>query len=737
MRSGGGLRAILYTLQKARQSGGVRRFYRRMALKNACKTCALGMGGQLGGMRNEQGRFPEFCKKSVQAQAADMQPPIPHDWFARHTLSELERWTPRELEYAGRIGFPLHAAPGDAHFRRVGWDEALDRIAAALRNATPERAMFYSSGRASNEAAFLLQWLARAYGTNHVNNCSYYCHSASGVGLSRALGSGTGTVDLDDLERADFAIVLGANPASNHPRLITQLVDLRARGGRVVIVNPIRETGLVRFRIPSRPLSLLFGSRVSDRYLQPRVGGDIALLVGMVKRVLERGAEDRGFIERHTTGFAEVERAAREASWRDLEEGSGLRREEMEEVADLYAASKNAILFWAMGITHHEHGVQNVLALANLALVRGMIGRPGAGLCPIRGHSNVQGVGSVGFTPELKQGFREAMQREFGIQLPRFKGYTTYESMVAAAEGRLDFAFLLGGNLYGSNPDLAFAGRALRNIGLTVYVSTKLNPGHVHGRGRESLVLPALARDEERQATSQESRFSFVRLSEGGAPAPTAEMRSEVDIIGSIARRVLPPSRIPWEDLTDHAVLRAAIGRIVPGYAPLGEIDRTKKEFTVAGRIRHTPEFPTPDGRARFHATPLPAPADDGALALMTVRSEGQFNTVVYEEEDVYRGQERRDVVMLHPQDAARLGLHEDQRVRVIGEAGVLESLLVRFLDVAPGTAVLYYPEANALLARRIDAASGTPAFKHGRVRLEPMIAAPGRADPVAAGARS
>jgi molybdopterin-dependent oxidoreductase alpha subunit len=644
MRSGGGLRAILYTLQKARQSGGVRRFYRRMALKNACKTCALGMGGQLGGMRNEQGRFPEFCKKSVQAQAADMQPPIPHDWFARHTLSELERWTPRELEYAGRIGFPLHAAPGDAHFRRVGWDEALDRIAAALRNATPERAMFYSSGRASNEAAFLLQWLARAYGTNHVNNCSYYCHSASGVGLSRALGSGTGTVDLDDLERADFAIVLGANPASNHPRLITQLVDLRARGGRVVIVNPIRETGLVRFRIPSRPLSLLFGSRVSDRYLQPRVGGDIALLVGMVKRVLERGAEDRGFIERHTTGFAEVERAAREASWRDLEEGSGLRREEMEEVADLYAASKNAILFWAMGITHHEHGVQNVLALANLALVRGMIGRPGAGLCPIRGHSNVQGVGSVGFTPELKQGFREAMQREFGIQLPRFKGYTTYESMVAAAEGRLDFAFLLGGNLYGSNPDLAFAGRALRNIGLTVYVSTKLNPGHVHGRGRESLVLPALARDEERQATSQESMFSFVRLSEGGAPAPTAEMRSEVDIIGSIARRVLPPSRIPWEDLTDHAVLRAAIGRIVPGYAPLGEIDRTKKEFTVAGRIRHTPEFPTPDGRARFHATPLPAPADDGALALMTVRSEGQFNTVVYEEEDLYRGTTRRDV---------------------------------------------------------------------------------------------
>ncbi|MFQ5599909.1 MAG: molybdopterin-dependent oxidoreductase, partial [Candidatus Krumholzibacteriia bacterium] len=281
MRSGGGLAAILYSWRKARQSGGVLEFYRRMRAKNACKTCALGMGGQHGGMRIETGGSREVCKKSFQAQAADMMPPIPEEFFQQHSHAELVSWDHKRLEDAGRIGFPLLYEEGDSHWRRIGWKEALERTAEALRSTPPSGSIFYASGRSSNEAAFLLQCFARVYGTNNINNCSYYCHQASGVGLGMAIGTGTATVEHEDLEHADFAMVVGANPASNHPRLITRLVDIRRRGGTVVVVNPVRELGLVRFSIPSRPMSLLFGSRVSDVYVQPHIGGDIAFLKGV------------------------------------------------------------------------------------------------------------------------------------------------------------------------------------------------------------------------------------------------------------------------------------------------------------------------------------------------------------------------------------------------------------------------------------------------------------------------
>ena len=729
LRSAGGIRAILYTLRKAWQAGGWLKFYRRMRARNACKTCALGMGGQQGGMTNEAGHFPEVCKKSVQAQAADMQPPIAETFFQSHTLDALSRWTPRELEYAGRLGFPLYAGPDDRHYRRISWEEALDRVVARMKDTSPERAFFYASGRASNEAAFLLQCFARAWGSNHVNNCSYYCHQASGVGLSRALGTGTGTVSLDDLGKADFVLLIGANPASNHPRLISQLVDLRARGGRVLVVNPLKELGLVRFRVPSKPLSLLFGSQISDLYLQPRVGGDIALLKGMVKHLIETDALDRDFLTRHTTGWSEVEADVRDTSWEDLEQGSGLSPAAIRRAADLYAGARNAIFMWAMGITHHAHGVQNVLALVNLAAARGMLGRPGAGLCPIRGHSNVQGVGSVGFAPALKKAFASALEQELGLTLPTHKGFTTYEAMVAAEAGAVDFTFLLGGNLYGSNPDLAFAGRALRRIGLTLYVSTKLNPGHFLGRGRECLILPALARDEERQATTQESMFNFVRLSDGGAPLPPgAEMKSEVEMVAALAARLLPPSSIPWAEMTSHAAIRRIIARVVPGYGPMAAVNRLKREFVVEGRVKHAPDFATPDGRVRCFVTPLPGlPEAPDEFALMTIRSEGQFNTVVYEEEDIYRGQERRDVVLLNAEDARRLGLREDQPLRVESEAGVLDGFRLRYAAIARGAAAMYYPEANVVVPRRLDPESGTPAFKSARVRIRPVETDPVR----------
>jgi molybdopterin-dependent oxidoreductase alpha subunit len=532
------------------------------------------------------------------------------------------------------------------------------------------------------------------------------------------LGSGTATVVLDDLDRADLAVVIGANPASNHPRLIVKLVELRRRGGTSIVINPVRELGLVRFRIPSRPVSLLFGSDVSDLYLQPHVGSDIAVLKALLKALVERGATDREFLERHVEGWEAVEADARAADWDRLLALCGLRREEVERAAEALARARRGILLWAMGLTHHAHGVDNVLALGNLAIARGWVGRSGSGLMPIRGHSNVQGVGSVGFTPALKRAFAERMAEAYGIAAGGAPGLDTYGSMVAAAEGRMRVAVLLGGNLWGSNPDHAWAGRALRRIGTTAHVTTKLNPGHVHGRGRFNQLLPVRARDEERQPTTQESMFNFVRLSDGGQTPPPGELKSEVELVCALAARLLPPGPFPFERMTDHAAIREAIARVVPGYARIGEIDATREEFQIDGRTFHEPRFPTPSGRIRAAVPPLSClEVGAGEFRLMTLRSEGQFNTVVYEEQDLYRGTTRRDVVMMNAGDAARLGLAENRPVTVETDTGRMRAWTA-FLDIPPGNLAMYYPEANVLVPRRIDPASGTPAFKSVAARL-------------------
>jgi molybdopterin-dependent oxidoreductase alpha subunit len=719
LRAGGGLAAVRYTLARAREAGGLVRLTRRLAAHNACKTCAVGMGGQRGGMRNEAGSFPEVCKKSVQAQAADMQPPIDEGFFGR-SVAELAALTPRELEHAGRLGFPVLWRQGDDRFRRCTWEEAYRIAADALRAAPPARTFFYSSGRSSNEAAFLLQCVARVFGTNNVNNCSYYCHQASGVALQRAIGTGTATIALDDLDASDLVVVIGANPASNHPRLITKLVELRRRGGRVIVVNPLRELGLTRFRVPSDWRSMLFGSEIADLYLQPHVGGDVALLKLLAKDVVERGHADVAFVARHVDGWDAVADDLRSSSRETLLAQCGVSDELATAAAEALAASRATVFAWAMGITQHAHGVDNVQAIVNLALARGMLGRPGAGLLPIRGHSNVQGVGSVGVSPRLKDEFVRRLEELYGIAVPRSEGLHTLASVEAAALGEIDFALLLGGNLFAATPDRRFAGEALRRIGTTVYVTTKLNEGHVHGRGRTCLLLPALARDEERQCTTQESMFNYVRVSDGGAEPASDEMRSEVEIIATLAGMVLPAGPIDFATLRDHAAIRAAIARVVPGYAQAAEVDRSRAEFEIPGRRVTTPSFATASGKARAAVTPVPVLAlRPGELRLMTLRSEGQFNTVVYEDEDVYRGNERRDVVMMNEADARARGLTRDQRVRVHNDTGSLEAV-VRVAPLPPGNVAMYYPEANVLVPRTIDPASGTPAFKSAVALVTP-----------------
>ncbi len=717
----GGFAALVYTWKKGREAGGVFKLYKRMRAKNACKTCAYGMGGQQGGMVNERGSFPEVCKKSLQAQAGDMQAPLTEAFFRDHSVAELEAWSSLQLEAAGRLAFPIAWREGDTNFQRIGWDEALDRVADDLRAAPREATFFYASGRSSNEAAFLMQTLARAYGTANIHNCSYYCHQASGVALSRILGSGTSTLVLDDLDKADVAIVAGANPSSNHPRLIVKLVEIRERGGKVIVINPVKELGLVRFKIPSRPGSLLFGSDVSDVYLQPHVGADIACFKALLKGIIERDGVDRAYVRDHVDGWDAVEADARATAWETLLVASGLARADIDRAVDALLAARRGVVLWAMGLTHHEHGVRNIVALANVALARGWVGREGSGLLPIRGHSNVQGVGSVGFAPALKRAFAKRMDEVYGIPESSKAGLDTYRCMEAAHAGDIRAAVLLGGNLFGANPDRRWAALALQRIDTTCSIATKLNQGHVHGRGRTNVVLPVLARDEERQATTQESMFNFVRLSDGGAAAPGEGIKSEVEVVCALAARLLPPGPFPFETMTDHDAVRRAMAAVVPGYEPIASIGSTRAEFQIPGRTFHEPVFATHSGKAQASVPALPSfHAGPGRFRLTTLRSEGQFNTVVYEDEDLYRGVDRRDVVMMAESDGAKLDLRENDPVDVVTETGRIR-VVAAFIDITPGNLAMYYPEANAVVPRRVDPDSGTPAFKSIVARLEPV----------------
>jgi molybdopterin-dependent oxidoreductase alpha subunit len=721
MTTAGGWKAIGYTLHTAKRVGWMA-LWRAMRSHNACKTCALGMGGQLGGMVNEAGHFPEVCKKSLQAMAADMQNGIARDFFRHYSIAQLRSLSPRELESCGRLVDPIHAGPGETHYRVVSWDEALSRVAARLKATLPGRSFFYASGRSSNEAGFVLQLLARTFGTNNVNNCSYYCHQASGVGLAASLGSGTATVQLEDIEGCDLFILIGGNPASNHPRLLRSLMAMRRRGGHVIVVNPMKEVGLVNFRVPSDPRSLMFGSRIASLYVQPHIGGDLALLTGVAKQVLERGGHDAGFIERNTEGFAAFAKQVESTTWSAIETSAGVSRDTIARMAEMYVTAGNVVIGWTMGITHHLHGVENVQMIANLALLRGMIGRPNAGLLPIRGHSNVQGMGSVGVTPALKKAILSRLEDRLGICGPDVPGLDTMACIEACGRGEMEAAVCLGGNLFGSNPDAKFASEALGRLDQIAYLSTSLNSGHAWGTARETLVLPVLPRDEEPEPTTQESMFSYVRLSDGGRarhPGP----RSEVSVLAALGRGVLGDAGpVNWSELESHQRIRALIADVIPGLEPMADIDRTRSEFHIRGRRMDTPQFPTASGKATFHTAGLPeAPVPQGRhLRLMTVRSEGQFNTVVYEEEDVYRGQERRDVILVSREDMERLGLSRDQRVTVRSQVGEMRGQLVRPHDIRPGNAVMYYPEANLLVPRDVDPRSKTPAFKSVLVEVVP-----------------
>lgn len=718
-----GLDSILFSIQQAFKVGPWA-MMKALLSRNSCKSCALGMGGQQGGMRDEKGHFPSVCKKAIWAQASDLQPAIAEDFFLRHSIDELKTRTPLELEYSGRLTYPVIAGPDDSHYRPISWDQALTHVENKLRDTPADRSFFYASGRSSNEAGFLLQLFARVFGTNNVNNCSYYCHQASGVGLNQSLGTGTATLTLDDLDHTDLIFLFGANPSSNHPRFMRTLMDIRRRGGKVIVINPARERGLEKFYVPSDARSLLFGSKIASTYIQPHINGDVPLCTGIAKALFEiaekkPGALDRVFIDAHTDDFSAYREYVDNSTWEELESLSGVERSAMEQLARQYTEAKNVVFAWAMGITHHANGVEAVQAIVNLSLLRGMVGREKAGLLPLRGHSNVQGIGSMGFTPKLKQEFMDNLESAYGIHLPTGEGLDTLSCMEQAHAGGFDFAWNLGGNLYGSNPDSKYAEQALSKIGFALYMNTTLNPSHFLGRGQTTLILPVLARDEEPEPTTQESMFNYVRMSDGGKPRYPG-LKSEVSIIAEIAGRVLPDSPLPWKEFQHTAPLRQVIGSVVAGMRPLQEIDESRKEFHVEGRILHRPRFPSANGKAAFKVPQTPVmPLRENHFRMMTVRSEGQFNTVVYETQDKFRGVDSRDVVLMNPEDIKQNGWQEKDTVTVTNSTGSLTGQKLIAYPIKPGNIMMYFPEANVLVPRTADAQSRTPSFKSIEVAVK------------------
>jgi len=710
---GGGPKKVLYTLKTVARIG-LLNSAKALNSYNTCKACGLGMGGQRGGMTNERDEFPSVCNKSIQAQSTDIQAPIPHEIFA-HNLTDFAQLSAHELEHLGRLNTPIYKAAGSNTYSVIDWDGAINLMTARFKATLPERSFFYSSGRSSNEAGFVLQLLARLYGTNNVNNCSYYCHQATGVGLQNAIGSGTATLSLEELGKSDCIFVIGANPASNHPRFVHQLKNCRERGGQVIVINPAKEPGLVRFAVPKSAKSMLTGGTwIASDYVQPNIGSDLWLLKGIAKALLESNDIDAHYIEHHTENFSAFADDIQQTDWDFIADTTGVSAESIRTIAQAYTKAKNAVFAWGMGITHHLHGVENVEAIANLALLRGMIGKPAAGLLPLRGHSNVQGIGTVGVKPLLAEEVLAQLEKKFNITLPRTAGMDTLACLQAAFEQKMDAALLMGGNLFSATPNSEWAKTALNNIGFKVFLTTTLNRGHVVGmETSEALILPVTARDEEWQSTTQESMFNYVRLSDGGITR-LSNVRPEVNILCEFAQQLLPNCPLNFAQLQQHDTIRAAIAATIPGMAELEDIGETKQEFSVKNRLLDQPEFNTTSGKARFLVSNAIAPSTHKTFPflLASIRSEGQFNSIIYEESDSYRGTDTRWSVLMNERDIAELGLTIGDKVNIFSAHGDMRNVKVFAFDVPPGNVLAYYPEANVLIGTEHDSRSKTPAFK-------------------------
>ncbi|MCE4554183.1 FdhF/YdeP family oxidoreductase [Roseateles cellulosilyticus] len=693
----------------------------------------------------------EFCENGAKAVAneATARRATPEVIGAK-TLREWTEASDFELEATGRLTEPMVYDADSDRYRRTTWDDAFALIARELQALPdPNQAIFYTSGRTSNEAAFLYQLFVREYGTNNFPDCSNMCHEPSGSGLRPTIGVGKGTVTLQDFEQADCILVFGQNPGTNHPRMLGELRAARKRGARIVSFNPLRERGLERFADPQNALEMatLGDSPISSHYFQLKVGGDFALLKGMCKRVVERDALDTAFISEHTQGIDSFLADLRSQPWEPLVEASGLTREQIEQAADLYIASERVIACWGMGITQHRHSVATIQMIVNLLLLRGNLGRPGAGACPVRGHSNVQGDRTMGIFERPAPAFLDRLGEVFGFEPPREHGVDTVGAIQAMLDGQGKVFIAMGGNFAAATPDTAATWRALRQCELTVHITTKFNRSHVV-HGRQALVLPVLGRTEiDMQATGPqgvtvEDSMSMVHLSMGMNAPASEHLLSEPMVVARMAAATLPASRTPWPQLAgDYAAIRDKIEAVLPDFAGFNEKVRAPGGF----RLRNTAServWATPGGRAQFTTHALPT---DNAIArvaerqrdvrvftLTTLRSHDQYNTTIYGLDDRYRGvYGHRRVVFIHADDLKDLGLQAGEWVDItslyVAEGGteVQQRRAERFLlvayDIPRGCLASYYPETNPLVPlESFSVTARTPTSKSIPVVLSP-----------------
>jgi molybdopterin-dependent oxidoreductase alpha subunit len=693
----------------------------------------------------------EFCENGAKAVSweATSKRTTP-EFFAAHAVSELWEWSDFDLENEGRLTHPMVYDRASDRYRPISWDEAFAKIGAMLRQLPhPDMAEFYTSGRASNEAAFLYQLFAREYGTNNFPDCSNMCHEATSVGLPQSIGVGKGTVTLEDFDRCDAVFCIGHNPGTNHPRMLTTLREVAKRGVPIIVFNPLRERGLERFTSPQHPVEMLTMSStpIASTYYQVKVGGDIAVLKGMMKCLvaLDRkslaedgpGVLDRDFIKNHTTGIDELLADIDATSWDAIEEASGLSRSDIEFVGNIYAKAERAIINYGMGITQHRHGTGNVQQITNLLLLRGNIGREGAGISPLRGHSNVQGDRTVGITEIPSAALLDGLARVFGFEPPRNRGHNAIEAIEAIRDGRSKALVCLGGNLAVamSDPEVTF--KAMRSLDLAVHIATKLNRSHLLV-AKQSFILPCLGRTEidiqemGRQSVTVEDSMSMVHASRGALKPASEHLRSEPKIIAGMALAAIPNTRVGWADLVaDYGKIREAIEAVFPEFADFNA--RIKKpggfRLYVAASER---EWLTPTKKANFLVysglDEDPRVANREALTLTTIRSHDQYNTTIYGLNDRYRGVTgRRDVVFVNERDLVSRGLKHGDLVdlSVVPDAGskpggrVMRNLTAIAYNIAPGSIAAYYPEANVLVAlNHYDVKSGTPSYKSTPVLL-------------------
>ena len=722
---GGGFPVLQYWAEHTLSPEGFK-LWKTLLHKSACLSCAWGTGGQKGGFTDEEGEKLQRCMKSVEAISAEIQPPIGTNFFDQQSIEQLQQLTSLEADKLGRWSFPVSLASGNTHYQKISWDE-IYQLAETAFKTKPERVASYSSGRSSNEAAFLLQLMMRALGSNNLADCSDLCHAPSTFGLKQIFGSGTSMVSLKSLKDTDCVVLAGSNAAYNHPRLMNELIKIRNKGGKVIVINPVKEKGLVKFASPAFIKSLLTGSEIASLYLQPIPGSDVALFVGIQKSLIEQSQIDQEFLQNYTENWSDILAHIRSTSWETITQTCGISQPEIEAAAQMIASAPKVVFAWAMGITQQQNGVDNVSSIANTALLTGNVGRFGTGLMPVRGHSNVQGFGSMGVTVRLKKEIQQSLEKLLDCPLSRVPGYDTNALIEAADAGQVDTLICLGGNLYGANPDSHKVKRALGKIKTIIYLATKPNLGHFHGLAQQqTIVIPVLNRFENPHKTTVESGNNFVRLNdEGQTHLKSADLIAEVDFLTELAHRIHGEDPINWRKLQDTKYIRQLIAQTIPGFEKLADIDETKEEFTIGGRIFNQPQFPTDSGKAKMFVTPLPQltlpqPEEFGVanysrglvLALMTGRSYAQHNTVVYQVNDKYRGMSHRHCILMNRLDAENVGLQEHQRVTVRGNASQLDNIEIIYGAIRPGSALMFYPEVNVIFNAPVDSRCGTPAFK-------------------------